>query len=154
MLAITLIGSATYGGQTAQKKEGKKDAQAFVEAVPSLVGKSRDDVITAIGPPDSTVNSGTMECWKYRKLFGEYRRRKVIFGHISLTWEVRLELVLKDGAVLSAKPSGIQEVHRQRGDVTEREMKSAPNQPPLRMPISGTPAADAPVAPPPGIAGR
>ena len=29
-----------------------------------------------------------------------------------------------------------------------------PNQPPLRMPVSGTPAADAPVAPPPGIAGR
>jgi hypothetical protein len=28
------------------------------------------------------------------------------------------------------------------------------NQPPLRMPVSGTPAADAPVAPPPGIAGR
>ena len=33
------------------------------------------------------------------------------------------------------------------------EMKE-PNQPPLRMPVSGTPAADAPVAPPPGIAGR
>jgi hypothetical protein len=31
---------------------------------------------------------------------------------------------------------------------------SRPNQPPLRMPVSGTPAADAPVAPPPGIAGR
>jgi len=30
----------------------------------------------------------------------------------------------------------------------------SPNQPPLRMPVSGTPAADAPVAPPPGIAGR
>jgi hypothetical protein len=29
-----------------------------------------------------------------------------------------------------------------------------PNQPPLRMPVSGTPAADAPVAPLPGIAGR
>ena len=29
-----------------------------------------------------------------------------------------------------------------------------PNQPPLRMPVSCTPAADAPVAPPPGIAGR
>jgi hypothetical protein len=28
------------------------------------------------------------------------------------------------------------------------------NQPPLRMPVSGTPAANAPVAPPPGIAGR
>jgi hypothetical protein len=28
-----------------------------------------------------------------------------------------------------------------------------PNQPPLRMPVSGTPAANAPVAPPPGIAG-
>jgi hypothetical protein len=32
--------------------------------------------------------------------------------------------------------------------------KKPPNQPPLRMPVSGTPAADAPVAPPPGIAGR
>ena len=42
--------------------------------------------------------------------------------------------------------------------------KRQPNQPPLRMPVSGTPAAsasakatadrDAPVAPPPGIAGR
>ena len=32
--------------------------------------------------------------------------------------------------------------------------EKAPNQPPLRMPVSGTPAADAPVAPPPGIAGR
>ncbi len=29
-----------------------------------------------------------------------------------------------------------------------------PNQPPLRTPGSGTPTADAPVAPPPGIAGR
>jgi hypothetical protein len=28
------------------------------------------------------------------------------------------------------------------------------NQPRMRMPVSGTPAADAPVAPPPGIAGR
>jgi hypothetical protein len=28
------------------------------------------------------------------------------------------------------------------------------NQPPLRMPVSGTPAAEAPVASPPGIAGR
>ncbi len=34
------------------------------------------------------------------------------------------------------------------------KMKDTPNQPPLRMPVSGTPAADAPVAPPPGIAGR
>jgi len=34
------------------------------------------------------------------------------------------------------------------------ESEYAPNQPPLRMPVSGTPAADAPVAPPPGIAGR
>ena len=33
-------------------------------------------------------------------------------------------------------------------------MKTLPNQPPLRMPVSGTPAADAPVAPPPGAAGR
>jgi hypothetical protein len=32
--------------------------------------------------------------------------------------------------------------------------EKSPNQPPLRMPVSGTPAADAPVAPPPGIAGR
>ena len=32
--------------------------------------------------------------------------------------------------------------------------KTEANQPPLRMPVSGTPAADAPVAPPPGIAGR
>jgi len=32
--------------------------------------------------------------------------------------------------------------------------KKEPNQPPLRMPVSGTPAAGAPVAPPPGIAGR
>jgi hypothetical protein len=29
-----------------------------------------------------------------------------------------------------------------------------PSQPPLRMPVSGTPAADAPVAPPSGAAGR
>ena len=29
-----------------------------------------------------------------------------------------------------------------------------PNKAPLRMPVSGTPAADAPVAPPSGIAGR
>jgi hypothetical protein len=32
--------------------------------------------------------------------------------------------------------------------------EKVPNQPPLRMPVSGTPAAAAPVAPPPGIAGR
>jgi hypothetical protein len=32
--------------------------------------------------------------------------------------------------------------------------EKSPNQPPLRMPVSGTPAADAAVAPPPGIAGR
>jgi hypothetical protein len=32
--------------------------------------------------------------------------------------------------------------------------ENSPNQPPLRMPVSGTPAANAPVAPPPGIAGR
>jgi hypothetical protein len=34
------------------------------------------------------------------------------------------------------------------------EEKGEANQPPLRMPVSVTPAADAPVAPPPGIAGR
>jgi hypothetical protein len=34
------------------------------------------------------------------------------------------------------------------------DSKDEPDQPPLRMPVSGTPAADAPVAPPPGIAGR
>jgi hypothetical protein len=34
------------------------------------------------------------------------------------------------------------------------DRKTPPNQPPLRMPVSGTPAADAPVAPPPSIAGR
>jgi hypothetical protein len=32
--------------------------------------------------------------------------------------------------------------------------RNSPNQPPLRMPVSGTPAAGAPVAPPPGIVGR
>jgi len=36
----------------------------------------------------------------------------------------------------------------------QREERHLPNKPPLRMPVSGTPAADAPVAPPPGIAGR
>jgi len=39
------------------------------------------------------------------------------------------------------------------GDIIGETIKEA-NQPPLRMPVSGTPAADAPVAPPPGIAGR
>jgi hypothetical protein len=34
------------------------------------------------------------------------------------------------------------------------EKEVSPNKPPLRMPVSGTPAAGAPVAPPPGIAGR
>jgi hypothetical protein len=37
--------------------------------------------------------------------------------------------------------------------VAQFEEKKA-NQPPLRMPVSGTPAAGAPVAPPPGTAGR
>lgn len=32
--------------------------------------------------------------------------------------------------------------------------ENSPDQAPLRMPVGGTPAADAPVAPPPGIAGR
>ena len=40
----------------------------------------------------------------------------------------------------------------QRGDPQNRYYR--PNQPPLRMPVSGTPAAGAAVAPPPGIAGR
>jgi hypothetical protein len=39
------------------------------------------------------------------------------------------------------------------GDIIGETIEEA-NQPPLRMPVSGTPAADAPVAPPPGIAGR
>jgi hypothetical protein len=39
------------------------------------------------------------------------------------------------------------------GALQAMELKE-PNQPPLRMPVSGTPAAEAPVAPPPGIAGR
>jgi hypothetical protein len=39
-------------------------------------------------------------------------------------------------------------------EMVEEAKKRTPNQPPLRMPVSGTPAADAPVAPPPGIAGR
>ena len=39
--------------------------------------------------------------------------------------------------------------------VPEKDIEPpSPNQPPLRMPVSGTPAANAPVAPPPGIAGR
>ena len=38
------------------------------------------------------------------------------------------------------------------GSISNKE--NLPNQPPLRMPVSGTPAADAPVAPPPGTAGR
>ena len=32
--------------------------------------------------------------------------------------------------------------------------KTSPNQPPSRMPVSGTPAVGAPVAPPPGRAGQ
>ena len=36
----------------------------------------------------------------------------------------------------------------------EYELEGGPNQPPLRMPVSGTPAADAPVAPPSSAAGR
>jgi hypothetical protein len=46
---------------------------------------------------------------------------------------------------------------QQRISWSPRDAKVAempPNKPPLRMPVSGTPAADAPVAPPPGIAGR
>ena len=37
--------------------------------------------------------------------------------------------------------------------LTKVKERNSPNQPPLRMPVSGTPAADAPVAPPPGAAG-
>ena len=37
---------------------------------------------------------------------------------------------------------------------TNLVLKKVPDQPPLRMPVSGTPAADALVAPSPGIAGR
>ena len=40
-----------------------------------------------------------------------------------------------------------------RSLIESDQMRRAPNQP-LRMPVSGTPAANAPVAPPPGIAGR
>jgi hypothetical protein len=48
-------------------------------------------------------------------------------------------------------------IHRGGGtrspDEVRKNLRRA-NQPPLRMPVSGTPAADAPVAPPSGIAGR
>jgi hypothetical protein len=39
-------------------------------------------------------------------------------------------------------------------ELIERMKETSPNQPPLRTPGSGTPASDAPVAPPPGAAGR
>jgi hypothetical protein len=44
-------------------------------------------------------------------------------------------------------------VEKDAWDIFRASQREA-NQPPLRMPVSGTPAADAPVAPPPGIAGR
>lgn len=117
--AILFSSSWCSAGQAAIKREGKADAEAFVAASGSLIGQSKDSVIAAIGMPASVVKTDNIECWRYRKLFGAYRRRKAIFGHISLCWEVRLELVLKDGVVTSAKPSNIREVHRQKDDVVE-----------------------------------
>ena len=57
---------------------------------------------------------------------------------------IKLSVLKRDGAIFlsDGEPFGCS------------VQKDLPNQPPLRMPVSGTPAADAPVAPPPGIAGR
>jgi hypothetical protein len=50
---------------------------------------------------------------------------------------------------------GVGELRKRIGNIYETKTgEKLPNQPPLRMPVGGTPAADAPVAPPPGIAGR
>jgi len=121
LVVITLMIPAAHGvsEQTAKMGESKKDAQAFVQTASTLVGKKKEDVIIAIGLPDSAGNADRIEFWKYRKLFGDYRRRRGIFGHISLSWEVRLDLIFKDGVVLSAKPSAIREVHRERGEETQ-----------------------------------
>jgi hypothetical protein len=118
-IALALAGSIAAGGQSAIKREGKNDAEAWVQLALALTGKTRDDAIAALGAPDSTVKSDQVEYWKYRRLFGAYRRKKAIFGHISLSWEVRLELVFKDGTVASVKTSGVREVHRQRGEITQ-----------------------------------
>ena len=55
----------------------------------------------------------------------------------------RLHALEKDGVL----------VLRERSTTYRKMREESPNQP-LRMPVSGTPAAGAPVAPPPGIAGR
>ena len=44
--------------------------------------------------------------------------------------------------------------HRRRAHPHHGDRSNLANQPPLRMPTSGTPAAKAPVAPPSGAAGR
>jgi len=119
-VAIILIGPAAHGNsQGAIREEGEKAARAFTQTALALVGKNKEEVITAIGMPDTTANADKFECWRYRKLFGEYRRSKLIFGHVSQSLEVRLELVFKDGVVISAKPSDIKEVHRNSGEITQ-----------------------------------
>jgi len=110
---------AIYASQTANKNQGRKKADEFVATAKALVGKTKEDVIREIGMPDSTSVAGGYESWKYRRLFGAYQRRKAIFGHISYTWQVTLEIVLHEGTVQNSTPSEATEVHRNSGDTIQ-----------------------------------
>ena len=79
--------------------------------------------------------------WRARQKFMQSFDRQLV----TVTGELKKEVFHVGGLV-----TGDPEV---RTFVRVEKIKLA-NQPPLRMPVSGTPAADAPVAPPPGIAGR
>ena len=115
ILIATAIAPVT--AQASTRNESNKAAKAFVEKFKTLVGKSKEEVVIQVGTADTVEKTENLEVWKYRKLFGNYQEKTAIFGRLSKTWEVKLELVFKDGIVVASKPGPINETRLQRADL-------------------------------------
>ncbi len=117
--ALLVFGSTfIYASQREYQREGLQRANNFIATAKNLTGKTKEEVVKEIGMPDSNIVVGSLETWRYRKLFGRYQRRKFFFGHVSFTWEVKLELVFNEGVVQSDTSTRPREVHRKRYDDT------------------------------------
>ncbi|HLP00979.1 MAG TPA: hypothetical protein VK163_03055 [Opitutaceae bacterium] len=112
---LALPASALAGrGETMKKAAANEEAQQFQCSAKTLVGQAKVQVIELLGIPDRKTADEGYECWIYKRHFGTFRRKKAVFGHRTLTLEVRAEILLKEGIVVSTKVSAIDEVAKPR----------------------------------------
>ncbi|HLP07973.1 MAG TPA: hypothetical protein VK178_07390 [Opitutaceae bacterium] len=101
-------------GETMKKAAANEEAQQFQGSAKTLVGQAKAQVIELLGIPDSKRADEGYECWIYKRHFGTFRRKQAVFGHRTLTLEVRAEILLKEGTVVSSKVSAIEEIAKPR----------------------------------------